>query len=92
MENLLTQKAKVLSCSKAFLRFKKARAEAKGERLNNIRVKRSDKIDSLALIVEKYINKKKIIFLWIKSMKWKSEISLEKTLLITRSLLRSLKY
>ena len=73
-------------CSKAFLRFKKARAKAKLIRAEYFRVKKSNKITLLSSIVEKYIWKKKLINLWIKSMKWKSEISLEKTLLMMRNL------
>ena len=73
-------------CSKAFLRFKKARSEAKPNRAEYFRVKKSKKITLLSSIVEKYIWKKKLINLWIKSMKWKSEISLEKTLLMMRNL------
>ena len=71
--------------SNAFLRFKNARAKAKQMRLQHSRVKKSEKIVSLSYIVEKYICQKIIINLWIKSMKWNSEMSLEKTLLMIRS-------
>ena len=61
MEKLLTLKVNEYCSSKTFLRFKKARAKAKEDRLKDSRVEKSNKIILLASIVEKYIYQKKLI-------------------------------